>query len=102
MGVRNGRQRLGVDRADESAMFPPNETGSPFVGSIEYRGCDFGHLFEGSSIGLEAGHSSHPLNCYHEEAAQGGRILLGRQFALLLRSPKRLHKDRFYSDLVVP
>jgi hypothetical protein len=27
MGVRNGRQRLGVDRADESAMFPPNESG---------------------------------------------------------------------------
>ena len=71
-------------------------------GSVEDRECDFGHLFEGFSVRLEAGHSSHPLNCDHEKPSQRGRVLFGRQLSLLLPSSKSLNKNRFYSGLVVP
>ena len=87
--------------SDESAMFRPTTLGNPFVRSIEYRECDSGHLFEGLSIRLEAGHGSHPVNCHHEKPSQRGRVLLGRHLPLLLRSPERPNKDRLDPGLVV-
>ena len=102
MGALNGREKRGVDRVDDQPCFRPTMLGNLFVGSIEYRECDFGHLLEGLSIGLEAGHGSHPLNCHHEKLSQRGRVFLGRQLSLLLRSPTRLSKNRLDSCLVVP
>ena len=54
--------------------------------SVEDCQSDSRHLFKGFSLGLEPGHSPHPLNCNHEEAAHGCGILLGRQFSRFLRT----------------
>jgi len=58
-------------------------------------------LFQCVAVRFEPRLRSHTLDGYYEKACEGSRVVLRRQFSLLLCSHKCLNKDRFNSSLVI-